>query len=167
MNKCVTLLFAAFLAGCGSGGDLDAIKNAKVGDHDHTWEEATKNFSYCQTDSKSWQLIEENREDRALAMFSCNLASDAIAEYNTQLAEDAARRARRFGYEEPAKAVSARLEVRISRWKTEQRKKAHKEFESSAHVYLHFDNNTERKHSYTSFDDIISANQNPLHGQGW
>lgn len=83
-----TTLFT--IGGCKNNpsNPLEAILNAKIKDHELTWQQAAKQFSYCQEESKQWRLIEE-REDGVKAGFSCMLTTKSIAPINEKLKNQA------------------------------------------------------------------------------
>lgn len=85
--KKITLLFLVSLVATGCNGDpLVDIKSGKVSESSSlTWEEVADKFSYCKDDTRQWAIVDEDREDRKKATFTCALNDKSVVPYNEKL----------------------------------------------------------------------------------
>lgn len=83
MRKVFYLSTALLLTACG-GDSLTDIQNQKIKGSELTWLSAINQFSYCIDSTKKWEL-KEDTEQRAVALFSCDVPTQALSLYNDKV----------------------------------------------------------------------------------
>lgn len=128
------------LTACG-GDSLTDIQNQKIEASELTWQMAIDQFSYCIDSTKKWQ-IKEDTEQRAVALFSCDVPQ-------------------KFLPQGESKVESAVFSLKVIHNKIGKAKK-YAEFSINERITFKYDNNESKSynsHGYGTF--YVRDNINP------
>lgn len=110
MNKIHILsAFMMVLAACKSD-PIATVQKSKINkDNELTWGQAAEQFSYCQKDSKKWEIIEQ-RDEGIKFLFTCALTPESIVPLNKNQEQRIDKQ-----NEEEAKSIRERIEYAVKR----------------------------------------------------